>query len=136
MARAPGHDVPTGDPRTTGELVQDVIRETQTLFRQELELAKMELQEAAAARAQAVAALVVAGVLGLFALGFLLSAAAAALDDVVAPWLARVLVAVGLLLIAGLAALFARGRATVEPAPKTTETLKEDARWARTQLRR
>ena len=136
MARAPGPDVPTGDPRTTGEVVQDVIRETQTLFRQEVELAKLELQEAAAARAQAVGALVVAGVLALFAVGFLLAGVAAALDDAVAPWLARLIVAVSLLVIAGLAALFAKGRAGVEPATRITESLKEDARWARTQLHR
>lgn len=129
--------VPTGDPRRTSEVVRDVVSETQTLLRHEVELARIELTAAITAKVQAGAALAVAGVLGLFALGFGAAAGASALSNVVEPWLAQLIVAAIFLVIAGLAALFARGRSTVPMAPEQTkQSLKEDARWARTQLER
>lgn len=132
----PTAPVAPDDPRTTSEIVQDVVSQTQQLFRLEVELAKAELQQAVTDRLAAVAGLVVAGVLALYALGFLAAAAAAALSEVVAAWLAKLIVAFGFLLLAGVGVAIARNRATTPVAPRTQDTMKENARWARTQLRR
>src|SRR5439155_5351707 len=68
------------DPRSTMELVKDVAADTSSLVRKEVELAKEEVLEAITARVKAAGAMAAAGVFGLFMLGFLALAAAAALD--------------------------------------------------------
>jgi hypothetical protein len=127
----------TGD-RSTLQLLRSISGDTVTLVRKEVELARQEIVEALTARAKAAAALAAAGVMGLFILGFLGLAAAAALDNVVRPWASRLIVAGGFLLLAGGVAMFGVGRMKRPPmAPKETKrTVKEDVEWARAQLKR
>lgn len=122
----------------TLELIRSIAADTSTLVRKEVELAKQEIKEAIAARVKAVAALAVAGALGLLTLVFLGAAGAWALDGVLRPWAARLVVAGGFLLLAGGAALFGLGRMKRPPlAPEETKrTVKEDVRWAKAQLKR
>ena len=124
--------------QSTLQLIRSIAGDTSTLVRKEVELAKQEITEAITARLKAVAAMAVAGVLGLFVLGFLGAAAAKALDDVVAPWLSRLIVAGGFLLLAGIGAMFGMRRVKKPPlAPEETKrTVKEDVEWAKAQLKR
>ena len=123
--------------RGTGEIVKSIINDTQALVRKEVELAKVELMEAAASRAKAAAAAAVAGVVALYGLGFLASAAAAGLATVVPTWLARLIVAIVFFLIGGVALLFGRKMASTPFAPEETlRRVKEDVEWAKAQLRR
>lgn len=126
------------DPRSTIELVKDIAADTSSLVRKEVELAKQELVEAITARLKAVGAMVAAGVFGLFMLGFLGLAAAAALDIVFPAWLAALTVAGGFAVIAGPAVLFGLRKMKAPPlAPEeTVRTVKEDVEWARAQLKR
>ena len=126
------------DPRSTIELVKDIAADASSLFRKEVELAKQELLEAITARLLAVGAMAVAGVFGLFMLGFLALAAAAALDIIFPAWLAALIVAGGFALIAGPAVVFGLRRMKAPPlAPEeTVRTVKEDVEWARARLRR
>jgi hypothetical protein len=126
------------DERTLGELFADLSRETRSLVRQELQLARTELTEKAAKLGKG-AALMAAG--GLIAYGGLLAIIAAVILVLIAiglpPWAAAlaggVLVAgLGYLLIrAGLAALNSKA---LKPQ-QTIETLKEDARWLKAQAK-
>lgn len=126
------------DPRSSGEIVRDLLRETQHLFKQELELAKLELQEAVTARVQALVLVLVGAVFALFALGFLGVTVAVALQEVMAAWLAWLIVFGGYLLVALVALLVARARATSTPmAPERTKrSMEETKTWATQQLRR
>jgi uncharacterized membrane protein YqjE len=127
-----------GDPGAPAEIVRSIITEFQHLFQAHVELAKQELTDAVAARVLGAIAGIVAAVAALFALGFLGSAAAFALDNVVAPWASRLIVAGGYLLVAAIGVLMAVQLMREPPLDpeETRRTLKEDAKWARAQLRR
>jgi len=100
----------------------------------EIELAKLEVQQKAALLGVGTGLMVAAGVLGLFGFGFLLATIAAALALVVDWWLALLIVAGSLLIIAaglvlGGIAAFKKGAPPVPElalveARLTAETLK------------
>ena len=124
--------------QSTPQLVRSIASDTSTLVRKEIELAKQEIAEGLKAKAVGAAAFAGAGVFGLLGLLFGLVTAVAALSIVLPHWLAALIVAGSLLLLAGLAA--AAGKAAMKrkgPAPKeTVRTVKEDVEWARAQLKR
>lgn len=122
-----------------GELVRDLAAETNTLVRQEIELAKAELSEKVKVAGRGAGMFGAAGVLALLALGalttFVIALLATALDHV---WLAALIVALVYGAIAGVLAL--RGRRELQeaapPVPEQTiETVKEDVEWAKTRTR-
>jgi hypothetical protein len=126
------------DPRSLGDMFADLTRDTRTLIQQEIQLAKTELSQNAS-RMTASLTLIVAG--GLIAYGGLLAIVAAAVFGLIAiglaAWAAALL---GGLVIAGIGyALLRVGLAAFHPRDltprQTIETLKEDARWLRTQTR-
>src|SRR5207247_8465053 len=108
-------DPPEKRPRSLLQRLKDIAPDAPSLFRKEVELAKQELLEAITARLLAVGAMAVAGVFGLFMLGFLALAAAAALDIIFPAWLAALIVAGGFALIAGPAVLFGLRRMRAPP---------------------
>lgn len=131
-----GHD---RREESIGELVRDLAAETNTLMRQEIELAKAELGEKVRTAGRGAGMFGGAGVAALLALGSLTACAiallATALDHV---WLSALIVA--LLWAAGAAVLAMRGRDQVKeaapPVPEqTVETLKEDVAWAKTRTK-
>ena len=126
------------DKRSTPELMRSIAGDTATLVRKEVELARQELLEALVARGKAAAAFAAAGVVALVAVVFAGAGAASALDNVMAPWASRLIVAGGFVMLAMVAVAMAIGRAKSPPlAPqKTVETVKEDLEWARAQLKR
>lgn len=122
-----------------GELVRDLANETNTLVRQEIELAKAELSEKVKQAGRGAGMFGAAGIVGLLALGALtaclIALLATALDHV---WLAALIVAVVYGAVAGVLAM--RGRDEVKeaapPVPEQTiETVKEDVEWAKTRTR-
>lgn len=131
-----GHD---RREESIGELVRDLAAETNTLMRQEIELAKAELGEKVRTAGRGAGMFGGAGVAALLALGSLTACAiallATALDHV---WLSALIVA--LLWAAAAAVLAMRGRDQVKeaapPVPEqTVETLKEDVAWAKTRTK-
>lgn len=126
------------DPRSNAEVLRDLVTRLQTLLRQEVELARLETIELITARLKAVAAVAVAGLVGLFALGFLASAGAFALDLVLPAWASRLIVAGVFLLVAVVALVIARAQTRIQAPPleRTKTTTKENVEWARQQLRR
>lgn len=135
------NEIPRGSEngdRSTIRLVRDIADDTATLVKKEVELARQEMLEAINARLRAGAALAGAAVLGLLVLVFLGLAAEAGLDNVMADWAARLVVAGGALVIIGGAVLFARTKLKSPPIKpeETVRTVKEDVEWAKAQLKR
>jgi YihY family inner membrane protein len=121
--------------RSTPNLIASIATDSATLVRKEIELAKQEVTESIAARVKSVAVLGVAGVLGLFALGWLSAALARGLDVLLEPWASRLLVGGMFILLAGAAMVFGRPKPK-GPLEETKRTIKEDVEWAKGQLKR
>jgi uncharacterized membrane protein YqjE len=116
------------------ELLNRLSKQTQTLVRQELELAKVELSEKGKRAGLGAGMFGGAGLLGLFALGALTACFILALATAVAGWLAALIVAVVYAGIAGALAL--EGRTKVKeatpPIPEQTkESVRRDVEWAK-----
>jgi uncharacterized membrane protein YqjE len=125
------------DDRSIGELIAELSRETTTLVRQELQLAKVEMSQKASQAGKNVGFLVVGGVVAYTGLLAIIAAVIIVLGNVIALWLSALVVgaviaAVGLVLVI-------KGVNTLrqeDPTPQETiETLKEDREWLRDQTR-
>lgn len=126
-----------GERESLGALFGDLGRELTTLVRQEVELAKTEVREEAAKAGRAGGMVGLAAVAGWVSIVLVSFALAWGLAEVMAPGLAFLIVGV-LYAVAGVV-LFAAGRQRfqeVRAVPEeTVDTLQEDVRWARAQLR-
>jgi len=126
------------DRRPLGAVVASAVEGFRTLARQHLELAKIEVAEAASVRGAGVGMMAAAAVVVMYAIGFIAAAGAAALALVWPVWAAILTVAVLMVVVALM--LVAIGRRVIRkappPAPLTREALKEDARWAKRQIER
>jgi YihY family inner membrane protein len=124
--------------RSTGDLVRSIGTDTVSLVRKEMELAKQEVKEGMAARAKGGAAFGAAAVMGLYIVGFLGAAGAAALALVLPLWAALLIVAGVFILVALVAAMVGRSlmKGTSMTPERAKENLKEDVKWARAQLKR
>jgi hypothetical protein len=119
--------------RPMGDLLQQLAKETSTLVRQEIELARAEVTEKGRQAGKGMGMFGAAGILGLLALGALTAAAILALDLAVAGWLAALIVVAVYGTAAGLLVLVGKGRVqeATPPAPQTVETVKEDIEWVK-----
>jgi uncharacterized membrane protein YqjE len=127
----------TDDDRSLGELFGNLTSDLSALMRSEMELARVELKEEAAKAGKAAGLLGGGALAAYLAVTLLAFAAAWGLAEVVdAGWAFLI---VGLIVGAIAAAIALKGRErlnAVEPVPEQTmQTLKEDARWARAQLK-
>ena len=126
------------DERSLGDLFGDLSRQLSTLVRKEIELARTEVTTRARAATQDAALIGAGGALVYAGVLVLLGAVVLVLVDAgLEPWVAALLVAVIAMAIG--AALIWRGREglkTTSLAPeRTIETLKEDAEWAKEQIK-
>ena len=124
--------------RPTGELLKQLTDQTTRLVRQEIELAKLELQEKGKKAGVGAGMFGGAAALGLYALGALTATIILALATFLPGWVAALIVAVVYGAIAGILAL--RGRSQVKeatpPMPEqAVETTKEDVRWVKTRAK-
>ena len=125
------------DERSLGDLFSDLSRETTTLVRQEVQLAKVELTQSATEAARGIGMLVAGGLVAYAGLIFLLLAVVFGLIEAGwDAWLSALVV--GLVVVALGAILVLRGRQSLKPANlvprRTIETLKEDQEWAKEQI--
>jgi uncharacterized membrane protein YqjE len=124
--------------RSTAELLKRLSDETTTLVKQELELAKAELQEKGKRAGVGAGMFGGAGLSGVAAFAALTACVIAALDLAMRLWLAALIVAVVYAAVAGVLAL--RGKQKVKeatpPVPEQArESVKEDVEWAKTRAR-
>jgi hypothetical protein len=124
--------------RPTGELLKDLSDHTTTLVKQEMELAKAELQEKGKQAGMGAGMFGGAGLFGLGAFAALTACLIAALDQVMEIWLAALVVAVAYAVIAAVLAITGKNKVkqAVPPVPEQAkESVKEDMTWAKTQAR-
>ena len=135
----PAGAAPTEEP-STAELLKGLADDATTLVRQEILLARQELQEGLTATAKASALLVAAGVLGLYAFGFLLYTIGEAIGG--PRWLGFAIVTVVLLIVVAVLGLIGKNRlAASKVAPEkaraelqtTANELKEEITWGKPQ---
>jgi uncharacterized membrane protein YqjE len=129
--------VPPGadDERSLGEIFSDVANDLTTLIKQEMELAKTEMKDEFKKAGKGAGLLGGAGLGGYMVLLFLSLTAMFALDEGMPLWLAALIVTVVWAIIAAVLAAVGRKelRRSNPQLPKTQQTLKEDAAWARAQ---
>ena len=121
--------------RPPSELLKQLSDQTTTLVRQEIELAKLELQEKGKKAGMGAGMFGGAGVLGLYAVGALTATIILALATFLPGWVAALIVTVVYCAVAGVLAL--RGKSQVKAAAplmpeQAVDTTKEDVRWVKT----
>jgi nitrate/nitrite transporter NarK len=120
-----------------GEIIGNISNDLSQLFRQEVALAKAEIQQEATKAGKAAGMLGGAGFAGYMVAVLLTFAVVAALSNVMDPGWAALIVAVVWAVVG--AVLYANGKRRmkdVSPVPQqTVETLKEDAQWLRNPTR-
>lgn len=126
------------DDRSLGQLFGDLTRQLGTLVRQEVDLAKTEIRTQATSFGRDAVMVGAGAALGYAALLVALVGVAILLADLgLTPWLAFVVVAIVVGIIA--AVLIQQGRTRMQRtnlAPRETiQTLKEDAAWAKQQVK-
>lgn len=117
-----------------GDLLGELTGQMGDLFRQEVELAKVEAKQEAKRAGAGVGMFGAAGAVGLTALIIASIALAELIDQALNRALSFALVALAWVIVA--AVLMRSGKAklaAVKPLPETTESLKEDAQWIKTQ---
>ena len=126
--------MPEKGERSIGQLVTELTQELRTLFRQEIELFSVEMKEKMASAVKDAAAIGVGGVIIVTGYLVLIAAMVLGLATVMPAWGAALVVAA--VFIATGAVLVLKGSKDlkqVELKPeKTTETLKETAKWVKT----
>ncbi len=123
---------PAPDDRETPEVLRSLVDNTQLLVKKEIELAKLEVSEMIKARLIGVGAGVVAAVAALYLFAFAGVTAAKALELVVAPWLAWLIVTGVILLLIVVAGLLAARKFSTPPwkPERTIETVESTKQWA------
>jgi VIT1/CCC1 family predicted Fe2+/Mn2+ transporter len=126
------------DERSLGDLFGDLSRQLSTLIRKEIDLARTEMTNRARSATQDAALIGAGGALAYAGLLVFLGAVVLLLVDAgLEPWLAALLVAVVAIAIGG--ALVWRGREGLKQTSltpeRTIETLKDDAEWAKEQIK-
>ncbi|GAA2080223.1 phage holin family protein [Aeromicrobium halocynthiae] len=114
--------------RSTGEIVANVGEDIATIVRTEIALAKDDLARSGKRVGIGVGAFGAAGVVALYGLGALVAAAVLGLSGVLEPWLAALVVAAVLFVVAGVAALVGKRSVSTagDPPKERVESVQED----------
>lgn len=126
-----------GDDRSLGDLLSELTRETTTLVKQEIRLAKVEATQEVRTAGRNIGAIVAGGAVaytGLIAIVIGLGWALGQLLDEELIWLGLLLVGAVVALIGYV--LLKKGLATLQdlsPLDTTVQTLKEDKQWLKEQ---
>lgn len=120
--------------RTTKEVVDDARTHLKDLVDAHVALAKAEMAETQRDLVAGIVPLVVAGVLGLYVLGFFGVAAVKGLDNYVTEGWAWLIVSGAITVLLGILALVGRNKLQkVDPAPTQAQaSIRETVAWAKT----
>ena len=126
------------EDRSFPQLLSGLARDTATLVRDEVRLARAELSEKVSQAGAGAAYLAAGGAAAFGGLLFLLAAATLALAYVVAPWLSALIV--GVVVTAIGVALLAKGRSNIRSTnlvpERTVRSVQEDVELAKSEVRR
>jgi polyferredoxin len=126
------------DQRSIRELIDQLSEDARGLVRAEVGVIRAELEEKLRRLAVGAALVGVAGVLGLVVLGAATATAIIALANVLATWLAALIVTAVFAVFAGIALLVGLKilRRGVPPAPtESVGSIKEDVSWVKARAR-
>jgi Putative Actinobacterial Holin-X, holin superfamily III len=122
-----------GDRHPVSQILQRILRDLQTIFHNEVELAAGEVQEKARRSAKAGVLLAAAGFLAFLAGECMITTFIAALNIVLPLWLSALLM--GVMCAIGAGGAFVLGRLSLEEVDvlpqKTLETVKDNIDWAK-----
>jgi uncharacterized membrane protein YqjE len=136
-SRARDEDPSRSDGRSIKQILQDIVNNVSDIIRSEVRLAKTEVRQDVTHYAKTSALIGVAGVLALYAVGFILLSAVYALQGVLASWLAALVVGAA----AGIPAaiLYLTGRKKLAQASlrphQTIQTLEDNVTWFKKQTK-
>jgi nitrate/nitrite transporter NarK len=119
-------------------LLKELSDQTTSLVKQEVELAKAELQEKGKQAGLGAGMFGGAGLFGVAAYGALTAAVIAALGEAMEIWLAALIVAVVYAAIAAVLAMTGKRKVKEAGPPvpeQTRDSVKEDLEWAKTRAR-
>lgn len=125
-----------GDDRSLGDLFSELSRQTSTLVRQEIALAKAEMSQKASQAGKDAGMIGAGGAIAYAGFLAIVAAAVLLLGKAIDWWLAALIVGVLVAIVGGI--LIKMGLDHLKqtsPAPEQTiETLKEDKEWAKRQV--
>jgi uncharacterized membrane protein YqjE len=125
------------DDRSIREVLHDIVNHIGDIIHSEVRLAKTEVGQDITHYAKTSVFIGVAGVLTLYAVGFVLLSAVYALQRVMASWLAALLVGVAVGIVAAILYLTGRNKlahASLRPV-KTIQTLEDNVTWFKRQTK-
>jgi len=133
MARAvptpPERERPV-EQKSVPELIRQIVQESSELIQKELQLLREELTQALQQAGIAAGLLAAGAVIAIIAIGFIGLSLTFLLALVIPAWIAAAIVAIVYLAIGALLIYSAIRRfRSMNVAPRTVETLKEDAEW-------
>ncbi len=111
------------EDQTVGALVHDLSQQTAQLVREEMALAKAELQEKGKHAGLGIGLFSGAGLLAFFGGACLITTAILALSLAISPWLAALVVTLVLFAAAGVAALVGKNQVQRATPPKPEQTI-------------
>lgn len=124
------------EERSLGELFADLSWQTSNLFRQEVELAKVEMSQKASQARRAITFLAIGGFIAYAGFLAIIAAAIIGLAMVIPVWLSALIVGVVVAIIGY--ALIQKGLNDLKPEDltpqQTIESIKETAQWAQNQI--
>jgi len=129
--------LPPKADRSIAGLIGDLASEASQLFRQEIALAKAEIADKATRFATGIGLIAAGAFLGFAGLLVLLASAVLGLSLVLPAWAAALIVSAAVLAIATILAVIGKRNMAAEALvpSRTLKTLREDADWAKEQLR-
>jgi len=108
-----------------GATARLVAEHVSSLFRLEIELAQLELKKKVMNLGLGIGLAVAAGIFAFYGIGFLFATIAAGLATAMSTWLAILIVAIGLFLVAGILALIAVNRIQKGTPPIPEQAIRE-----------
>ena len=123
--------------KSAGTLMKEVTEDLSTLIRKEIELAKQEVGQAVSAKVKGLVIVSIAGVLGFFALIFVLLAVRDGFNEFLPAWASDFATAAVLIAVGALGALLARKKLSTPISTELTKlNVREDVETLRTLGRR
>lgn len=122
--------------RSISAVLQDIVRDIQEIVRSEVRLAKTEVRAELTKTRSASLLIALGAASGIFSTLFALMAMVYALSLVIPAWLAALCVAAGIGVVAVVTTIAGLRRfKTINAAPKTVASMKENIEWAKQQIK-
>ena len=121
--------------QSIGELLKQLSEQTATLVRQELDLARAEMQQKGKRAGVGIGMIGAGGVLALAAVGALTATLILVLAEWMDAWIAALIVTLVYAAVLALQGKEKVGEANPPVPEQTIETVKEDVQWAKSQVK-